>query len=230
MDPRIRDLAFGAALNSILQSAGMGTNIGSELRRIGTLPPPSPPSPPSSSSTPTLPADVTVPMSGGLDQQGPGMDAFGDAIGGATGGGISFGNPQTSITDSFGTPLTVGDLVGRGVDIISFLSNPLSFAAGYALTGKSTGQMVKGMMTPVETAQPTISLAQIALDMSQQTGLTPSEAMAVLTGGSHVEQSGTPAPGDIAGAVDVGTGADVSSAGIGDSVSGVSTGGGVGVM
>ena len=224
MDPRVRDLAFGAALNSILQSAGMGTNVGSELRRIGTLPPP--PSPLSPPTIPTSPTGVTIPMSDGLDQQGPGMDAFGGTPGSET----SFGNPQTGILDSWGVPLTVGDLVGRGVDVISFLTNPLSFAAGYALTGKTAGQAVKGMMTPVETAQPTISLAQIALDMSQQTGLTPSEAMAVLTGGSHVEQSGTPAPGDIAGAVDVGIGADVSSAGIGDSVSGVSTGGGVGVM
>ncbi len=223
MDPRVRDLAFGAALNSILQSAGMGTNVGSELRRIGTLPPPTPPTTPVPPTAPVSSSDITISMTGdGSYQQ--------DSFGGTTGGGILSGNPQTGVVDEAGVPLTVGDIIGRGVNVIGFLSNPLSFAAGYALTGRTMGQAVKGMMTPVETAQPTISLAQIALDMAQQTGLTPSEAMSILTGGSHVEQSGTPSLANDTGAVDVGTGADISSAGIGDSVSGVSTGGGVGVM
>lgn len=206
MDPRIKDLAFGAALNSILRSASMGTNMGSELRRIGTLPPPGQP------STPSQPPSITVPgqMGAGpsITDIAPGPGEMGES----PDQGVPFGNPQTGITDQQGVPLTVADLMGKGIDIISMLTNPIGFLAGTALTGKTTGQTVKGMMTPVTTATPVISMAEIASQFGQQHGISPAEAMAILGGGSHVEMSGTPAPG-----VDAGSIADVGDiGGIGD--------------
>ena len=127
MDPRIKDLAFGAALNAIVRSAGMGPtgmdtgtgSIGDQLRRIGTLPPPS-----SATTITTSPEEPTVqttaPVSAGGDGGYEPMPG-----GGAGGGGITFGNPQTPFLDRQGVPMTVADLAGRGVDILSFMSNPL---------------------------------------------------------------------------------------------------------
>jgi hypothetical protein len=212
MDPRIKDLAFGAALNSILRSASMGTNMGSELRRIGTLPPPGQP------STPSQPPSITVP-----GQMGAGSSITDIALGPGEMGespdqGVPFGNPQTGITDQQGVPLTVADLMGKGIDIIAMLTNPIGFLAGTALTGKTTGQTVKGMMTPVTTATPVISMAEIASQFGQQHGISPAEAMAILGGGSHVEMSGTPGP-----SVDTSN-----NGGIGES--GGSVGAGMGVM
>lgn len=193
MDPRIKDLAFGAALNAIVRSAGMGPtgagvgtgSIGDQLRRIGTLPPPS------SSTTITTPpeepavqtgAPISVGDSGGGYEPMPG--------GGAGGGGITFSNPQTPFLDRQGVPMTVADLAGRGVDILSFMSNPLGCIAGRVLTGETMGQRVKGALTPVSTATPVTSMAEIATQFAQQQGITPSQALAILEGGSYSEMTG----------------------------------------
>lgn len=210
MDPRIKDLAFGAALNSILRSASMGTNMGAELRRIGTLPPPG--------TTPESGPMQAVSQRPGMGLGGTEISPDSGGIGDVTGSTAPFGNPQTGITDSFGVPLTMADLVGRGVDVLSLMTSPISFLAGAALTGKTAGQNIKGMLTPVTTATPVISMAEIASQFGQQHGISPAEAMAILSGGSHTEMSGTPGPS-----------ADTSNdGGIGES--GGSVGAGMGVM
>ena len=172
MDPRIKDLAFGAALNAIVRSAGMGPtgmgptgmgtgtgSIGDQLRRIGTLPPPS-----SATTITTSPEEPTVQTTAPVSAGGDGGDGGYEPIpgGGAGGGGITFGNPQTPFLDRQGVPMTVADLAGRGVDILSFMSNPLSYVAGRMLTGETMGQRVKGALTPVSTATPVTSMAEIA--------------------------------------------------------------------
>lgn len=193
MDPRIKDLAFGAALNAIVRSAGMGPtgtgvstgSIGDQLRRIGTLPPPS------SATT------ITTPPEESAVQTGAPVSTGGDAGGyepmpggGAGGGGITFSNPQTPFLDRQGVPMTMADLAGRGVDILSFMSNPLSYIAGRVLTGETMGQRVKGALTPVSTATPVTSMAEIATQFAQQQGITPSQALAILEGGSYSEMTG----------------------------------------
>ncbi len=165
MDPRIKDLAFGAALNAIVRSAGMGPtgagvgtgSIGDQLRRIGTLPPPS------SSTTITTPPEEPAVQTGAPVSVGDSSSGYEPMPGGgAGGGGITFSNPQTSFLDRQGVPMTVADLVGRGVDILSFMSNPLGYIAGRVLTGETMGQRVKGALTPVSTATPVTSIAAVA--------------------------------------------------------------------
>lgn len=195
MDPRIKDLAFGAALNAIVRSAGMGPtgmgtgtgSIGDQLRRIGTLPPPS-----SATTITTSPEEPTVQTTAPVSAGGAGGDGGYEPIpgGGAGGGGITFGNPQTPFLDRQGVPMTVADLAGRGVDILSFMSNPLSYVAGRMLTGETMGQRVKGALTPVSTATPVTSMAEIATQFAQQQGITPSQALAILEGGSYSEMTG----------------------------------------
>jgi len=191
MDPRIKDLAFGAALNAIVRSAGIapggaGMNaggIGDQLRRIETLPPP-PSAAPTTITTPAV--DATAQGVAPISAESGGYEP----MPGGGGGGITWNNPQTAILDRQGVPLTVADIVGRGVDLASFFSNPLGYVAGRLLTGETMGQQVKGMLTPVSTAVPVTSMAEIATQFAQQQGISPSQAMAILEGGSYAEMGG----------------------------------------
>jgi len=145
-------------------------------------------------------AQMPVPQYMG-GQEGPGMEM----PQGMPGGG--FGNPQTGILDSQGVPLTLGDILGGIVNIGSMMMSPLSFGV-QAMTGNMPGTAVKGMMTPVETAQP---VSASLIDMATALGITPEQAAAILggePGGPSAEMStvGMDAfgPGGTGGGGDVG--------------------------
>jgi hypothetical protein len=157
---------------------------------------PAAPAPPGLEAT----AQMPVPQYMG-GQEGPGMEM----PQGMPGGG--FGNPQTGILDSQGVPLTLGDILGGIVNIGSMMMSPLSFGV-QAMTGNMPGTAVKGMMTPVETAQP---VSASLIDMATALGITPEQAAAILggePGGPSAEMStvGMDAfgPGGTGGGGDVG--------------------------
>jgi hypothetical protein len=145
-------------------------------------------------------AQMPVPQYMG-GQEGPGMEM----PQGMPGGG--FGNPQTGILDSSNVPLTLGDILGGIVNVGSMMMSPLSFGV-QAMMGNLPGTAVKGMMTPVETAQP---VSASLIDMATALGITPEQAAAILGGepeGPSAEMStvGMDAfgPGGTGGGGDVG--------------------------
>jgi hypothetical protein len=176
MDPRVRDLAFGAALYGIGQSGGMTGNIGADLRRIGTLPPPTPLTP---QAAPTAPVASMF----GQDIYSGGGDGFGAMS--APGG--PFSNMQTGVLDPQGVPLTVADLIGMGVNVMSMLTSPVTTIGRAALTGQLPGTAVKGMLTPVEMASPmeVSPFVQEAAQLASRAGISFEDALNVIGGGYY---------------------------------------------
>ena len=186
MDPRVRDLAFGAALYGIGQSGGMTGNIGADLRRIGTLPPPAPPTPLAPQAAQTAPVASMF-----------GQDIYADGpsvtdVSGTTGAPGGFANFQTGIVDSQGVPLTVADVLGMMAQGLSFAMSPVTTTASMLMGRPTVGQQVKGFLTPVETASPVGSMAQAAANFASANNISFDDALAILSGGSYGEM-GQPA-------------------------------------
>ena len=81
-----------------------------------------------------------------------------------------------------GPPLTGKDLVGMGVNALvnkSILA-PINAIMGLA-TGKNIGTIVKGMLTPVETINPTDAIVQQANQQAEAQGKDPMDVLMTLT-------------------------------------------------
>ncbi len=227
MDPRVRDLAFGAALYGIGRTGGLTGNVGADLRRIGTLPAPT--------QTPAA-APAAAPAATLLGQDifaggdGPGMDM------GQSGG--AFGNPITGITDAQGVPMTAADVIGMISQGIAFGLSPVSTLAGMAMGKPSAFTTVKGALTPVETATGMSPLTSEANALAAALNIDPMDALMAITGGFGTAPAGMTEAAAINAVqgfgLDIGTpgtatgpgiGGDV---GIGDASAGV-TGPGMGV-
>ena len=134
---------------------------------------PEAPMPTGLEATAQMPAQMPAPMPYGMDNR--------EAM--ATTGG-QFQNPQTGIMSGpgpadRGVNLTVADLIGRGANVFSAMSNPLSFLAGYAMTGRTIGDTIKGALTPVETAQFSMP-SEAALSLAEQAGMSPAYAQGLI--------------------------------------------------
>jgi len=179
MDPRVRDLAFGAALYGLGRTGGLTGNVGADLRRIGTLPAPTqtPAAAPAAAPAATLLGQDIY--SGG---DGSGMDM------GPTGGGWE--NPITGITDAQGVPMTAADLIGMAAQGLSFAVSPISTIAKGMMGLPSTFTTVKGALTPVETATGMSPLTSEANALASALNIDPMDALMAITGGFGTAPAG----------------------------------------
>lgn len=160
-------------LNEILRRAVFAQAV--QGLPTGFAPQPITFAPAAAGAAPTAAPAVTGGMTTGADV-GPGMDAMGGGTGGGgIGGGFGFGPIEGMQTFStpFG-PLTIADVLGKGVDLLTPI--PLQLAS-LATKGTTIGSQMKGALTPVETAAP---ISSQAFGLAEQLGVTPAEAQSLI--------------------------------------------------
>ena len=208
-------------LNEILRRAVFAQAV--QGLPTGFAPQPITFAPAAAGTAPAAAPAVTGGMTTGADV-GPGMDAMGGGTGGGgIGGGFGFGPIEGMQTFStpFG-PLTIADVLGKGVDLLTPI--PLQLAS-LATKGTTIGSQMKGALTPVSTATP---ISSQAFGLAEQLGVTPAEAQSFIT---ELGLEGVPVTGPAVSAAPAAADIGVTSVGPGDTsaISDVGPDGSIGI-
>lgn len=206
-------------LNDILRRAVFAQAV--QGLPTGFAPQPITFAPAAAGTAPAAAPAVTGGMTTGADV-GPGMDAMGGGTGGG-GGGFGFGPIEGMQTFStpFG-PLTIADVLGKGVDLLTPI--PLQLAS-LATKGTTIGSQMKGALTPVSTATP---ISSQAFGLAEQLGVTPAEAQSLI---ATLGLEGVPVTGPAVSAAPATADIGVTSVGPGDTsaISDVGPDGSIGI-